>query len=288
MEKTQLAIITTLTILLPIIPAWATVPEILPVQGFLTDATGVAIDGPTDLEFALFNAETGGNELWRGIRTGHKVIDGHFTVYLGKTTPLNTDSLLAVDELWLEITADGDVMTRMRLGSVPFALEAQVCRQVGNISEADIQRVLSGTCQPGEYIDRIDSLTGIITCSKPPDTNTQYDGTTFALSNKKCGSNEFMTGIDATGNPLCTSMTTWVNNHCYVYFGWKDSCDGCTTFPDKYGRTRGNTSSGCSTTGTDNSCQNFTINSQAVRMMGLNMDGDVNGDDKFWIGIKCQ
>ena len=29
------------------------------------------------------------------------------------------------------------------------------------------------------------------------------------------------------------------------------------------------------------------INDNYVRMYGLNTDGDVNGDDKFWIGLKC-
>jgi hypothetical protein len=31
----------------------------------------------------------------------------------------------------------------------------------------------------------------------------------------------------------------------------------------------------------------FTLYGQSVRMYGLNTDGDVNGDDKFWIGFKC-
>jgi hypothetical protein len=106
-----------------------------------------------------------------------------------------------------------------------------------------------------------------------------------------CGPGEVMTGVGDTGEPLCTTIDAlvreYVNSRCYVYFGWRDSCDGCTDPPGKVGRVRGD-AMGCSASGDDGGCAAFDLFGQRVEMVGVNTDGDVNGDDKFWIGLKCE
>lgn len=96
-----------------------------------------------------------------------------------------------------------------------------------------------------------------------------------------------LNALNVGGKALATYIRDYVNANCYVYFGWRDSCNGCTTAPIKYGRARGLTS-GCGTVGTDSSCTVHTLFSQSVQMHGLSTDGDVDGNDKFWIGFKCE
>ena len=94
-----------------------------------------------------------------------------------------------------------------------------------------------------------------------------------------------MRGIDATGSPICSDLLDFVNTRCRLFFGWRDNCDSCTSVPLKYGRVNDDACS--SLTGTDSSCLVATLGGQDVRMYGVNTDGDVNDDDKFYIGIKC-
>lgn len=121
------------------------------------------------------------------------------------------------------------------------------------------------------------------------------DGSIICVDQVQAGSCEggqFMTGISSTGEPTCGDIPPevvrdYVNSNCYVYFGWSDSCDGCVDPPAKIGRTRG-LDGDCGASGSDSTCATFDLFGQIVEMAGINTDGDVNGDDKFWVGIKCQ
>ena len=72
---------------------------------------------------------------------------------------------------------------------------------------------------------------------------------------------------------------------CYVYFGWRDSCNGCTDDPSKWGRV--NTVSCENGVGNANTCAATPINGTTVQLFGLNTDGDVGGDDKLYVGLRC-
>ena len=55
--------------------------------------------------------------------------------------------------------------------------------------------------------------------------------------------------------------------------------------PSKWGRAGHNL---CDAgVGTDNTCTVSTLDTTAVQLFGLNTDAGVNGDDKFYIGLKC-
>lgn len=111
------------------------------------------------------------------------------------------------------------------------------------------------------------------------------------LAERGCAEGGVLTGVDAAGQPVCVGLAEvvreYVNTRCYVYIGWRDSCDGCTTVPVKFGRTRG-ADAECAVAGADSTCATFDLFGQLVQMAGVSTDGDVNDDDKFWIGLKCE
>ncbi len=161
--KKVLAISTLFAMIALVNLAHAVVPELIPVQGVLTDDQDVAIDGATDLTFGIFAAETGGAALWSETQTGVDVNDGFFTAYLGDSTAIDASVLLAETELWLEITVDSEALSRVQLGSVPFAFE---CLQIGSLVEEDIQPILSGSngCTLGTVFQGWDDTTDAPIC----------------------------------------------------------------------------------------------------------------------------
>lgn len=129
--------------------AGATVPDLIPVQGVLTDDLGAPLDGPQNITFTLWDQETDGTALWTETYNGAnqvQVDEGFFTVYLGSVNTLDFAALTAHDELWLGMSIGGDPeMSRARFASVPYALEAQVCERVGSLSETDITNGFSAS-----------------------------------------------------------------------------------------------------------------------------------------------
>jgi hypothetical protein len=82
-----------------------------------------------------------------------------------------------------------------------------------------------------------------------------------------------------------SAVLDYVRSNCFLYFGWRDSCSGCVTDPDKWGRTN---DAACDVgVGVNNTCTAATLGSEAVNLVGLNTSGDVNNDDKFYVGFHC-
>jgi hypothetical protein len=133
--------VATLALLGALVPAIAaaTVPDLIPIQGVLADDAGDPVDAPTDMTFSLYSVPTDGTALWTDTFVGVDVVDGFFTVYLGSGAALDFAALVANDELWMGITVGADPeMERFQLAAVPFAIEAQVCRAVGSLTEEEI------------------------------------------------------------------------------------------------------------------------------------------------------
>lgn len=113
-------------------------------QGMLTDDNGSAIDRLVEMEFALYDAESGGNLLWGPESHSVEVTEGSFHVLLGSSQPINPTSHWAAS-LWLDITVDDEVMTpRERLGSSPFALGASADLNLCTNSIHEIDDIYSG------------------------------------------------------------------------------------------------------------------------------------------------
>lgn len=118
-------------------------------------------------------------------------------------------------------------------------------------------------------------------CDDAVDDTTTVDDT--------CPAGMLVTGIHADGTLRCKSpseeSTAAFRDGCTAYYGWRDSCDGCTTTPAKWGYV---TAGGCQNgLGGDNSCAVTSLGGNSVSLFGLNTDGEVNDDDKFYIGLEC-
>ena len=105
-----------------------------------------------------------------------------------------------------------------------------------------------------------------------------------------CAPGKLVTAILENGSVECASpileAETAIQNSCHLYYGWRDSCSGCSTAPSKWGRV---SSTSCENgAGANNTCNSFDLGGTIAPLFGLNTDGDVNGDDKFYIGFQCE
>ncbi len=102
----------------------AAVPTNITVQGKLTNALGDPLPGPTSFIFRIFSDTTGGAELWPGgageMQTITVATDGLWVGMVGGVNPLN-EAVFADASLWLEISAGGTTLPRVRLATGPFA-----------------------------------------------------------------------------------------------------------------------------------------------------------------------
>ncbi len=62
--------------------------------------------------------------------------------------------------------------------------------------------VSNQACGPGDVVTGVDAA-GNVTCAPDVDTDTTYDGSDFAVSNQACGPGDMVTGVDAAGNVTC-------------------------------------------------------------------------------------
>ena len=128
--------------------ASAGVPLSFQHQGRLFDSAGTALDGPTDLTFRLYDAPSGGTEVWSETQTAVQVSEGWFGVVLGAETAINSGDFEEGAELFLAMSIDGgaELPTRFPLNSVPYAITAQ--NLTGGVVDASELRV-NGTVVVG-------------------------------------------------------------------------------------------------------------------------------------------
>jgi hypothetical protein len=98
-------------------------------QGRLADAGGAPLTGTYNIIFRLYSAVSGSTPLWEEQWTGTNgvsVSDGLFNVMLGSLTPIPQNIVTDNSTLWLGITVgtDDEMVPRVQLGSVPFAVQA--------------------------------------------------------------------------------------------------------------------------------------------------------------------
>jgi hypothetical protein len=102
-----------------------------------------------------------------------------------------------------------------------------------------------------------------------------------------CPAGQYVTATTA-GGFTCTAaapaIAKYFGDHCTLYFGWHDGCDGCLTPPTKWGTVR--VAACANGLGADNTCSTFTLG-QSVQAFGLSPDGDVDGNDVLYVGFRC-
>ncbi|HEC79159.1 MAG TPA: hypothetical protein ENI34_08485 [candidate division WOR-3 bacterium] len=115
--------------------AWATpkltaqksrlVPKMLNYQGYLTDTLDVPINDTLNMIFRIYDASSGGNELWNETQAGVIIERGVFSVILGSVSAIPDSVFTGGTERWLEITVAGNVLSpRTRITSVGYAYTA--------------------------------------------------------------------------------------------------------------------------------------------------------------------
>ena len=157
----------------------------LSVQGVIRLSDGNAIeDGLYPITFKLYDAETGGNELWSETQAQLKVTSGIYSTILGEVTPLD----LEFDAFYfLSLTVEGEeLLPRAPLTSAPYSNSVlgfdNVFPSTGDIG--------IGTLVPEEKVDiegnlKVDSIfaEGDIFAKN---IHLQYKGT-FTLTNVPSG-----------------------------------------------------------------------------------------------------
>jgi hypothetical protein len=99
------------------------IPNIMNYQGYLTDTLGVPIDDTLDMTFKIFDAVSGGNELWSETIFDVPVERGIFSVLLGSSTLIPDSVFAEFSDTWLEITLEGPqtLTPRTRITAVGYA-----------------------------------------------------------------------------------------------------------------------------------------------------------------------
>jgi hypothetical protein len=211
--------------LLAPVRAAAVVPDVLPVQGVLSDSFGQLYTGTVNIEFRVYGQQTGGTALWTELRTGVNAVavdGGLFTVYLGSVSALDIGALILQDELWLAMrVGTDDEMSRVRFGTVLFAWEAQVCRQIGGLQASDIQPMLSGAnaCPVGQYLRGWNAAMATPVCSPDLTGSSAYtagsglalSGTEFSIAPQGIQTSHIQNGA-VTRDKIADKILVYQNN----------------------------------------------------------------------------
>ncbi len=115
-------------------PVFGAVPSLINYQGRLDDSTGTPVaDGNYTMRFYLYDAETGGNQLWNpddGEEQEVAVSQGLFNVHLGKYFSVDS-SMFDTGGVWLEIAVYNHdsrswetLKPRQQVTAVAYALKA--------------------------------------------------------------------------------------------------------------------------------------------------------------------
>ncbi|MDH5711609.1 MAG: hypothetical protein OEZ15_08105 [Gammaproteobacteria bacterium] len=144
------------------VAAFCGVPGQVNFQGVLLNSASQAVNGSVNFNFTLFDAATGGAQLWSESQVGVPVTDGMYSVALGSVTPLST-GILSGGAVYLEVSVGGEILSpRQRLLAVPYALNAEEANNVAGISGAFIQQLFQHADFDGQSLPNNDPLEGVI------------------------------------------------------------------------------------------------------------------------------
>lgn len=139
-----------------LVPAVAeAVPLQLAHHGQLLDADGDPITGTQNITFRLWDADTGGSEVWSEV-ISVAVVEGHYSALLNLGS-VGRDTLRDEPSLWLELEIGGSpLLPRQPVAASPYALVADTAENLagGTVDAASI--AVNGTT----VIDGSGSWTG--------------------------------------------------------------------------------------------------------------------------------
>ena len=109
------------------------VPPLVNYQGMLTDANGQGLQGTKKLEFNIYDAATGGSNVWGPqVFSSVPVINGQFNVILGTTDTGGRSIANAFGEsqrfLGIKVDDGPEIAPRQQILSAPFAVHSDTTR----------------------------------------------------------------------------------------------------------------------------------------------------------------
>ena len=136
MNRMLLAALAALATVLAATPSFAQSPGLIPVQGYLVDSNGDALDGDFDITASVYDAATAGAQLHTETQS-ITVDEGFFTIYLGASGNGDFDLSLFADhgELWLALAVgtDPDLDPRIRMGTAGYSGHAKTADDADNL-----------------------------------------------------------------------------------------------------------------------------------------------------------
>ena len=165
----------------------APVPQLMNFQGRLTKKDGTPVtDGFYTVTFSIYDAQTGGNLLWKEQSASVYSRNGVIAILLGNITPL-TDSIFN-GTVWLEmqVNTDAPLSPRQRVTSVAFAFKANTVPDKsittakiadGAITAAKLApQIFQGSVPPGVVIAYAGATVpdGYLMCDGKAISRTQY------------------------------------------------------------------------------------------------------------------
>jgi parallel beta-helix repeat protein len=130
---------------------YAQIPQKMNYQGYLTNASGVPINGTVQMVFSIYHVSSGGSSLWTETQNV-TVNQGIYSVNLGDVTSI-TLPFDAQYYLGVQVGADPEMTPRKILTSVGYAFRALTVESIGSHSHSGAD-ITSGTVSEA----RIDPL----------------------------------------------------------------------------------------------------------------------------------
>lgn len=129
----------------------STVPELLNYQGYLTDSSGTPLDGSYQVTFSIYDAPSGGNQLWTETQAAVQVSNGRIAALLGGINPISPMLFVNYKDTFIgvKVGSDSEMTPRQRVHSVPYALHADDGVPAGTIIAYYPPMGNSGTCPAG-------------------------------------------------------------------------------------------------------------------------------------------
>ncbi len=270
-------------------PTTDQVPRTLPYQGTLEmDGQPVQAIGEhaLEIEFALYDGQASEVAAYRQTMR-IEVFAGRFTATIGPVGkgPAEEDVeiasvIQAADDLYLGMTLLGDLADpeddvalagRQRIHATPYAIWTT------SATDMSIARdiVVGGNAQIGGRL-QVDNGLAVSGSVDVPSGSLSLSDIDPVVVGVGLQENSESLRVDETW--LNDHIRTWVRDHCQVRLGWRDSCDNCGSGPSKQVTVKANgTCIGGS--GSNTRCRGS--------WGGVNTDGDVNGDDVFYIHMNC-
>jgi hypothetical protein len=131
---------------------FATVPQQINYQGYLTNTGGSPLDTTVAMTFKLYTDSTGATLLWTETRPSVTVTKGLFNVRLGQVTALG-DNVFNHTQVWLGITvgSNSEMTPRSRVVSVGYSYRVGTVDGASGGSISGKINVGSGNTNTGNY-----------------------------------------------------------------------------------------------------------------------------------------